>query len=350
MLKRLFAPAFYRRLWHGLQSPRLLFWLLPYFMLVLLAGTIAQKYVGLFTATHLFFTSFFYWVGPFPIPVGASVLALLFANLLAHFITRSQWHRKQLGTTLAHLSILILLFGGGVTLLGKEEGFMILRHNHPAHAIYDYNKRELVVYKHRGIVAVTPAESLAVGKPLQVDDGLRLTPDMLCRNCAIENAALKELPVQADDEINQSGLRFRANWNGEEHAFITTEFMGKTPALGPYRFAFRRRQTKLPFKLVLQDFSQSYYAGTDIARSYQSSLLLVEKGQADWPVQISMNSPFRYKGYTFYQSSVLNLPSGETASVLNVVDNAGWLFPYLATGMLAVGLAWHLWERRHGKK
>jgi len=340
-----------RRLWRLLQSPRLLFWLFPYFIGVILIGTIAQKYLGVFTATQLFFNTFIYWYGPFPIPVGASVLSVLFFNLSIYFITKSRWDKRHLGTTLAHLSILILLFGGAVTLVTKHEGFMILRADHPTHIMYDYHVREFAVYKNDQLIGIEDPDRFKEDKLVATQLPLTLRPLVLCRNCAVDDKnQLKKLPVQLDDEINQSGIRFNVMIDGEARTFVTTEFMDKTPEFKGYRFALRRKQTDIPFTLVLTDFTQSYYQGTDVAQSYQSSVAVKEKDRAPWPAQISMNNPLRYKGYTFYQASVLHLPNGESASVLNVVDNIGWLFPYLATFLLTIGLLLHLWERRHGQK
>jgi ResB-like family len=260
--------SFIINIWRSLQHPQVLFYVLLYFMMLLVGGTIAQKYIGLFIATHSIFNSFIYWIGPFPFPAGASVLTVLFINLLAHFISKSQWRLPQLGTTLAHLSILILLLGGGITLLKKQEGFVVLRKNETTNIMYAYGK-----------------------------DGA--------------------MDVQVDQKDG--------------------------------KLIIQAHQWRLPFSLLLQDFKQDYYQGTDIAQAYESDLVIKENFQS-WPSQIAMNDPYRYKGYTLYQSSVLTLPNNEIASVLNVVSNPGWLFPYVATGLLFFGLALHAITRRHDKK
>lgn len=244
-----------KSLWRFLQRPELLFYLLLYFMGLLIIGTVAQKSMGMFPAIHHFFNSFVFWYGPLPFPGGASVLAVLFVHLLVHFIAKTRWERHYIGHALAHLSILVLLLGGGITLFHKQEGFLLLRLNETTADVYDY------------------------------DEGNLLRPDI-------------------------------------------------------------QPQFTLPFSLTLQDFKQAYYPGTDIAQAYKSDLMIGE-GQQHWPALIAMNEPLRYKGYTFYQSSVLTLPNGEIASVLSVVDNPGWVFPYVATALLFVGLLIHAGVRRH---
>jgi len=180
----------------------------------------------------------------------------------------------------------------------------------------------------------------------------------LCANCRLDEDAgnqpvLKPVPAKLDDEINQLGLAFKVILSGTEKEFSTTEFLATQPELlldnHNYRFVLRRRHRELPFSLMLENLQQNYYQGTQIAQNYASSLSVIEE-KHEWPVLISMNNPFRYKGYTFYQSSILTLPDNETASVLNVVDNAGWLFPYVGTFLLFAGLSLHAWMRRNERK
>ena len=54
-----------------------------------------------------------------------------------------------------------------------------------------------------------------------------------------------------------------------------------------------------------------------------------------------MNEPLRYKGYTFFQSSYIEKPEGET-SVFAVVKNYGRLFPYISSIVMCFGLLFHL--------
>jgi hypothetical protein len=254
-------------LWRRLQHPQIVFYALLYFMALLIGGTIAQKYIGLFPATKEFFNSFYFWLGAIPLPAGASILVLLFINLLCHFIAKSRWGLSHLGVTLAHLGVLVLLLGGGLTLAQKQEGFILLRKNETTQNVYAFDKNgsfDFKTDKHKKII--------------------------------LPNAA----------------------W-------------------------------QLPFTLTLENFNQNYYQGTEIAKAYESDLQLIDN-QHSWPVQIVMNSPYRYKNYTFYQASVLTLPNNEIASVLNVVSNPGWLFPYIATALLFFGLALHAGMRNHGKK
>ena len=66
-------------------------------------------------------------------------------------------------------------------------------------------------------------------------------------------------------------------------------------------------------------------------------LLDKEHGE-DREILIRMNEPLRYRGETFYQASFL---PGDRGTVLEVVKNPGWLLPYVACTMVALGMLIH---------
>ncbi len=53
---------------------------------------------------------------------------------------------------------------------------------------------------------------------------------------------------------------------------------------------------------------------------------------------IYMNNPLRYRGETFYQAS---FKPGDGGTVLQVVRNPGWLLPYIACTLGALGMLIH---------
>lgn len=250
-------PKQIKKTWRFLQRPDLLFYILLYFMGLLITGTIAQKSMGLFPATNMFFNSFIIWYGILPLPGGALVMGLLFINLLVHFLAKSTWSLHSFGNNLAHLSILILLLGGGITLFSKKEGFLLLPVGETTKNIYQTDDKDM----------------------LQIDSKPAFT---------------------------------------------------------------------LPFSVTLEQFDHKYHTGTDIAEYYLSEIRIKDRGQS-WEEAIMMNDPVRHKGYTIYQSSFIDIPDKPTISVLSVVYNPGWLFPYIATGLLFFGLAFHAGMRRYEK-
>ena len=54
--------------------------------------------------------------------------------------------------------------------------------------------------------------------------------------------------------------------------------------------------------------------------------------------RVYMNHPLRVEGKTFYQAS---FGDDDKLSVLQVVDNISWLFPYISCGLMSIGLCLH---------
>jgi hypothetical protein len=51
-----------------------------------------------------------------------------------------------------------------------------------------------------------------------------------------------------------------------------------------------------------------------------------------------MNQPLRYDGKAFYQAS---FGKQDTLTILQVVQNPGWLIPYISTVLVTLGLFIH---------
>jgi hypothetical protein len=101
----------------------------------------------------------------------------------------------------------------------------------------------------------------------------------------------------------------------------------------------RQRRIYLPYSLTLKKFRHDVYMGTDIPKNFSSLVHLsnpVSGEERD--VLIYMNQPLRYDGKTFYQAS---FGKGDTLSVLQVVQNPGWLLPYVACALVTAGLLVH---------
>ncbi len=80
-----------------------------------------------------------------------------------------------------------------------------------------------------------------------------------------------------------------------------------------------------------------------IPKNFSSLVRLVDPGRGeDRDVKIFMNHPLRYGGMTFYQAS---FGKNDTLSVLQVVQNPGWLLPYLACVLVGTGLLFHFLMR-----
>lgn len=239
-----------RKFLTSLISPAVCFYTLPWLMLLVVIGTIAQRDIGLHDAQQRFFTSWILWVGGFPLPGALTAWSVIGVSLIARLIYKTRWLQADIGSALAHLGVVIFMLGGLMTQLYSEEGIVEFQEGEHANN-------------------VTQAET--------------------------------------------------------DHVVFT-----------------------LPFQVQLKQFTDDYYPGTQIARGYQSAVIIQDK-KVEWPAVISMNHPLRYNGYTFYQQSFVTGPKGRS-SVLAVVHNPAASFPYVSGAILAFGLLLHAWMRFQKRK
>jgi ABC-type transport system involved in cytochrome c biogenesis permease subunit len=106
-----------------------------------------------------------------------------------------------------------------------------------------------------------------------------------------------------------------------------------------YDISLRFQRYYKPYRIHLDKFSFDRYTGTQKAKNYSSDVRIQDAAGNDiFPYHIAMNEPLRYEGETFYQSS---FDRTETATILQVVKNPGWLLPYIACVVVGFGLLLH---------
>jgi ABC-type transport system involved in cytochrome c biogenesis permease subunit len=93
----------------------------------------------------------------------------------------------------------------------------------------------------------------------------------------------------------------------------------------------------LPLTIRLIEFEAAYMPGSRISRRYASRIEVTGPG-VDRQVLVEMNRPFRYGTFTFFQSSYGRADDGRNISVFAVTRNRWMLAPYVATGMMSLGL------------
>lgn len=347
----------------ALTSPDIMFFSTIWLMVLVVLGTVAQKYIGLYQAQRLFFSSWLLWSGFIPLPGGLMAMGGITLALTAKLLFRSQWNVKQAGVIVTHMGALVLLYGGLLTSVNSTEGSMVLYEGDTSSYVSDYHARELAVYDatSQTKVAATPFEDLRPDQKIAIP-GTAATLQLvkLCRNCDVfrraetDTASLgdvhgkaRELDIRPtklalEDEVNKAGVQFRVRGAdaGEDGLYFSMDFIDVAPRVmiggKPYRIALEKQRTALPFSVTLTRFDRQYHPGTEVARSYRSDVV-VRDGAAEWKSLIQMNEPLRYKGYTFYQASFID--DGERqATVLAVVKNAGRVFPYVSGIIMCIGL------------
>jgi len=157
------------------------------------------------------------------------------------------------------------------------------------------------------------------------------------------------LPIYVRDDLKNHPAAF-VEWvrNGDiGGSFLLSSALGgprKITINGDvYELFIRYKKYYTPYRLTLKAFSHDRYIGTDIPQNF-SSLVHIDDSerQEDREVLIYMNHPLRYRGKTYYQAS---FGKNDTLSVLQVVENPGWLLPYISTLLIAFGMIIHFMKK-----
>ncbi len=356
-----------------ITQPTIVFWTLPWLLILLTLGTLAQREIGLHQAQKLFLSSFFFWIGSIPLPGMGFTISILFIAMVVKFVFYSPFCLARAGIILSHLGVLLLLSGGIITHLSQQEWSITIAENDESNILSDYHQRVLKIYKDATLVQQIPFENIEVNQPLKIQkvkiqgENFTLTPTFMCKNCdqapppaeeipakeikaikrfgIMQKISFKEKPIEKEDSRNLGGIELMlAGLDKEQDGlYATLEDVPMRPSFdtktGTITLQMSRAETILPFFIRLEEFKKEDYPGTQMARSY-SSQVIIKDGELKWPALIRMNEPLRYKGYTFYQSSFIEAPQGNK-TILSVVRNKGRIFPYIASGIIFLGLLLH---------
>ena len=355
-----------RRFARFITSAKLFAYILPWLMVILVAGTIAEKTQGLYTAQRIFFSSYVIWLWDIiPLPGILTIAVFIFLALLFK-LAIDHWRLRNLGTIIAHVGVIVLLFGGFVTAHFSHEGVMVIPTGQSRDYIEDRYKNELVIdvlSKDKKEVVFSEG-AYGQGKILKnAEFPFEIDIVSAYPNCELSrldrphmqsdyhgdaiNYALKPLANNPIEEKNTPGLFFHLKNSDDadrDYIYLNASEPLIIAAQGKkYSLSIRPARTSLPFALKLLNFKEDFYPGTDKPSAYQSDVLLLDKG-VNWHSLISMNEPLRYKGYAFYQASFTG--NGDNATtVLAVMENKGRLFPYISGTLIALGILIHLFQR-----
>ena len=157
--------------------------------------------------------------------------------------------------------------------------------------------------------------------------------------------------VEMDSNVDKAGayVRLTKRDGGEEiGTYLVAVQLGEqdkaeTVEVGDkkYDLSLRFRRDYKPYTIELKDVDGTNYLGTNTARSYSSDIRVVDESRSkDFEHHVWMNNPLRYAGETFYQSGYTQA-GGKEYSTLAVVTNSGWMIPYVACMIVAVGMLFH---------
>jgi hypothetical protein len=279
--------------------------------------------------------------------------------------------RMTWGFGLTHAGLMLMLAAGAVTFYYGSESHLILEEGDGANVSFSGHEWEVAAWEagpgseSARTVSAFDTATLHPGDVIPLDQlGLAVEVETYYVNCLAHrdgpagtspehrNASgitrLDEQKASRSPSQDRPGTILSVR-RGDETARLLLfgeEVEDTTCVLGDatYAFALRRKRFPLPAVISLLDFQKKLHPGSQMAKSY-SSRVTVEGDGMERQVLISMNKPLRYKGFTFYQSSYQELGNGREASTLSVVKNYGRLLPYVATGVVSLGMILHFLGR-----
>ena len=388
-----------------LASLRITVVLLSLGIILVFFGTLAQIDEGIWTVMDKYFRSWYVWVptqliaefgkvffdfskttkweGKFPLPAGWLIGWAMLINLLAAHTVRFKLTWKRSGVLIIHSGIVFLMFGEFFTGLHAVESTMVLQNGETVSFIDDSRRFELAIRTRKDDkndqVFVIPGSVLMSekGKVISRDN---LPVDVEVVDCMKNTDIVKRHRSEGEEGLIQfDGTYFKLIPAGEEPgvkaeredaaaAKIRIRKKGSGEVIGEfflslwqyrnynrrlffaqmrgfevdgktYQVELRSKRVDKPYSIHLQKFEHSTYAGTSIAKDFASTIKLDDpQNNEQRQVRVWMNNPLRYEGETFYQAGYI---PDESGTVLQVVNNPVWQWPYWSCSIITIGLLIH---------
>ena len=360
--------------WDVLTSLKLTIVCLAVLMVLVVACTLAQVSLGTWGAVEVYMRSWLVWSRlpgtslSFPVfPGGALVGLVLMFNLVAAQLRRLELSWKKAGLWIVHAGLILLFVGEFITGVYQVDTRLAVEVGQTVNFVESPREHELVVTD-----VTDPAADEVYGVPeglLARADEVKLpgTPVTLKVRRFFRNADLRGRgpadppslatagvgpgvsvveapPVSSDEEINRTTAFVEPVADGRSYGtWLVSNVLGAPQSFThegrTYQLAMRARRWYLPYTVTLKEFRHDVYEGTQIPKNFSSLVQLRDPvRKEDREVLIYMNQPLRYDGKAFYQAS---FGKGDTLSILQVVENPGWLLPYISCILVGIGLIVH---------
>ncbi len=386
-----------------LASLRLTVVLFALSFLLVYWGTLAQVDFGINTVMDRYFRSFvvkiplkFIVSAPWadeekwpllnqirlPYPGGWLLGSLLMTNLFSAHIIRFKRHWTQAGIWMIHTGIAIMMIGEFFTGMYASEGQMSILEGKSANFLQHHHATEFVFIEtlsaEKDRVIVVPQSKLRTGSTIQSSElPCDVTVDLYAVNAKLmtlkntergwatagmnRNQKLEVLPegsgVDSSSKIDFPAAQIILSRDGKELGRYLFWSVLENPDWitidgKKYQIALRFQRTVCDYVIHLDKFTHKKHPHSEKAFDFRSEIRLedrkVEGGKERGDhreAAIYMNHPMRYNGETFYQSSTI--PDGDTGrsigTVLQVVRNPAWTFPYWSCTIAGLGMLFHFW-------
>jgi hypothetical protein len=372
-------------------SLRLTVWLFSLSLFLVFVGTLAQMDAGIHTVVKQYFRSWIVFVpfqlfvrlgqvffgvpadahlpGVLPFPAGWTLGSLLLVNLLAAHLMRFRFTWRRSGIVMIHSGLVVLLLGELVTGLCAVEARMSIPEGEASDFAFRVHEVELAFVDRSNpdtdsVVVVPQAKLQRSGLISDPQLPVDIEPVRFMKNSDLINVKPgQDNPATAGIGTRAVAIEAAENPGTSSRMDIVAAYFtikdkqtGKvigtylgSPVLNPekvvidgkkYEMALRFRRDYKPYRILLKEFKFDRYQGTEIAKNYSSLVRLIDPTRGvDREVLIRMNEPLRYEGETFYQQGFNE--QTEKATVLQVVRNPAWTWPYVACFLVTFGMMVH---------
>ncbi|MEQ1861574.1 MAG: cytochrome c biogenesis protein ResB [Chthoniobacteraceae bacterium] len=343
-------------------------------------------------------------------PGGYLLGILLLVNLTAAHIKRFKFTWRQAGINLTHTGIILLLLGQLITDQFAQESILSFREGETRHFSEATQQWELAFVhpldeRQEQVVAIPEAllrdgaelrdpklpftirvrtwwinSEPAFRAPMQQTDppisengiakdwdfhAIPETKKMDERNnptAILELAGAKGevlgtwvVSAWASDAMMIQGVRNAyARTVGADSAQTIADKLGAPQELEAggvkWRMTLRAARFYKPFSVTLLKTTHDTYPGSEIPKDFRSRIRIDNPDTGEKrEVEVYMNSPLRYEGLTFYQSTMGRDDVKDVGrSGLQVVKNPGWLTPYAGCIVVAIGMLWQFFYHLTG--
>lgn len=356
---------------------------------VTLLGTLGQVEHGLHAAKEKYFHSFYFVETikgiPLLLPGGLLLMLLLFVNMTLGAIVKVKKRWKGAGLLISHFGMLMLLAGGFVTWAFSTDGYMALYPGMTSNRVESYREWQLEIapLSKEGVgekAWIYPSERLDT---MRSDEQRVIHAESLPFDVVINGYSRNATPVPTSAPIAAGvtgkeidGFKLspqKASKEAEQNlpgCFLEIRPKDGSPPIeailwaGSYKFDPRekpmpftftvgdqlygallmKKSWTVPFEVRLDEFLFERHPGVSTARNYESRVTRLEASQPDKALEIKMNEPMRYAGYTFFQESFGpsgSQPGDEMFSQFAVANNPADQWPLWSLVVTGVGLGVH---------
>lgn len=378
----------------SLASLRVTVTLFALSIFLIFAGTLAQTQAGIWAVMENYFRTAIAWIeirpltfglvdsdSAFPYPGGWILGGLVLLNLLAAHLMRFTASWKRCGILMIHTGLIVLILSEFVTGMAAEEGQMTIWEGGASNFVEDIREVELAIIDttdpaFNAVRAIPESRFVSAARsPVTIDEpGVpfavrveRFMPNAQLLSTRGMGASMpnpatagigQEVVARPRPPVTGTDPEQRINWAA---AYVTLIDRESNQPLGTfltslqlserqmpqliehngrrYHLFLRFKRTYKPYAIQLLDFRHERYPGTQTPKAFESHIRLVDPSRGEnRAAVIRMNQPLRYAGQTFFQAA---FKEGDKGTVLQVVDNPGWLMPYVSCSLIVLGLVVH---------